>query len=234
MAEKKESFFRPFEALGKLRDSLPAGPAPVRNRKRKQIAATERAATSRAPEPALPFVSDELLYERAMAKVTPLERADAPLPAAALKEVKIGQIRSVEELDYSQFSEWVSGNGPFELVNSAEYVEGLGPGIDRRLLVRLRKADYAIQAHLDLHGLNADEAHAEVDRFIDAARENGKRCVLIIHGRGLNSKDHTPILKERLIGWLTRTRLARDVLAFCSARPEDGGTGAIYILIRRT
>ena len=62
----------------------------------------------------------------------------------------------------------------------------------------------------------------------------GHRCVLIVHGRGHNSKDHTPVLKERLKSWLARGAAARKVvLAFTTARPCDGGAGALYVLLRR-
>ena len=72
-----------------------------------------------------------------------------------------------------------------------------------------------------------------VDRFLTDSVRAGLRCVLIVHGRGLNSKDQTPVLKERLKSWLARGRPARVVLAFTTARPCDGGAGALYVLLRR-
>ena len=66
------------------------------------------------------------------------------------------------------------------------------------------------------------------------ARAAGKRCVLIVHGRGLHSRDQLPVLKEALRGWLATHRLARHVLAFATARPADGGGGAVYVLLRRS
>ena len=61
----------------------------------------------------------------------------------------------------------------------------------------------------------------------------GHRALLVVHGRGLNSKDNAPVLKERLKSWLARGQIGRIVLAFSSARPVDGGTGALYVLLRR-
>jgi DNA-nicking Smr family endonuclease len=86
---------------------------------------------------------------------------------------------------------------------------------------------------LDLHRLSAAAARAEVQAFVVAAYGAGHRCVLIIHGRGHNSRDQVPVLKEHLKGWLAQGRVGRQVLAFTSARPADGGTGAVYVLLRR-
>src|SRR5207247_2026834 len=76
-------------------------------------------------------------------------------------------------------------------------------------------------------------ARVDVDRFLADSVALGHRCVLIVHGRGHNSKDQTPVLKERLKSWLARGRTARIVLGFTTARPCDGGAGALYVLLRR-
>ena len=110
---------------------------------------------------------------------------------------------------------------------------GLAPGVDRRLLRRLRRGEYAVQAHLDLHGLRSDEAKVATDAFIRDSQRGGRRCVLIVHGRGLRSKDHVPVLKEKLVVWLSHGRIGKQVLAFATARPHDGGAGAVYVLLRR-
>jgi DNA-nicking Smr family endonuclease len=130
-------------------------------------------------------------------------------------------------------SELVSGGGPFDFTNSVEFVEGAVTGLDRRVVRRLRAGDFAYQSHVDLHGLTAVEARDAVDRFLRRAHQHGHRCVLIIHGRGHNSKDQIPVLKHRVTTWLARGTWARLVLAFTSARPCDGGAGALYVLLRR-
>ena len=86
---------------------------------------------------------------------------------------------------------------------------------------------------IDLHGMSAAAARIEVERFVLRSLASGHRVVLIVHGRGLNSKDNVPVLKERLKSWLARGRIGRSTLAFTSARPADGGTGALYVLLRR-
>jgi DNA-nicking Smr family endonuclease len=134
---------------------------------------------------------------------------------------------------YAALADLVEGAGAFDSSATDEYIEGLGPGIDKRLLRKLRAGDYAVQAHLDLHGFTSEEARVEVEKFLVAARTDGRRCVLIIHGRGHGSKEGIPVLKERLKVWLTRGRIGRGVLAFCTARPTDGGAGAVYVLLRK-
>src|SRR5262249_61119461 len=91
----------------------------------------------------------------------------------------------------------------------------------------------ACQVQLDAHGMVSDEARAGVEAFLTEAYQHGKRCVLIVHGRGRNSKDQIPVLKSRLTTWLARGQWARLILAFTSARPYDGGAGALYVLLRR-
>jgi DNA-nicking Smr family endonuclease len=125
------------------------------------------------------------------------------------------------------------GRGRFDIADTGEFVSGLAPGVDRRLLRGLRRGDYAMQAHLDLHGMRQDEAKRALDRFIAESRRAGRRAVLVVHGRGLRSKDHVPVLKERVAVWLSQGRIGKQVLAFATARPHDGGAGAVYLLLRR-
>lgn len=104
------------------------------------------------------------------------------------------------------------------------------PGLQHSLLRKLRKGRLPVGAELDLHGMTVAEARPAVDRLLAEAGEFGIRCVRIIHGKGKMSADRRPVLK----GLLDRCLRERDeVLAFSSARPEDGGTGAVYVLLRR-
>lgn len=129
----------------------------------------------------------------------------------------------------------VNGQLPFDISDTEEYVEGNIHGLPRKILLKLRKAEYAIQDRLDLHGMTRAEARELVEKFIVHSRSQGLRCVLIIHGRGTHSKDNIPVLKESLRAWFERGRgrIGGSVLAFSSARPEDGGLGAMYVLLRR-
>jgi DNA-nicking Smr family endonuclease len=133
----------------------------------------------------------------------------------------------------AQLTELVAGEAPFDLSDSDEFIEGHLPSLDLRLVRKLRDGEISLQDHVDLHGLTREEAKGTLERFVLASRHAGKRCVLVVHGRGLHSKDQIPVLKTSVQLWLTRGRIARWVLAFSTARPHDGGAGAVYVLLRR-
>lgn len=103
------------------------------------------------------------------------------------------------------------------------------PGVNRRVFRNLKRGHYRIQDELDLHGLFASEARGVLGSFLTAARSDGRLCVRVVHGKGRRSRQPGPVLKGLVDYWL---RQRDDVLAFCSARPADGGTGAVYVLLR--
>lgn len=103
-------------------------------------------------------------------------------------------------------------------------------GVQNSVLRKLRRGQYRNEAELDLHRLTATQAHKALVEFIFHSRRRHLRCVRIIHGKGLSSKDQRPVLKGKVNHWLQQWD---DVLAFCSARQCDGGTGATYVLLRR-
>jgi DNA-nicking Smr family endonuclease len=103
------------------------------------------------------------------------------------------------------------------------------PGVREQVLRRLRRGLIPVEAELDLHGVTQSVARSLTARFIDSSRASGLRCVRIIHGKGMRSGSRGAILKSALNGWLRRHP---DVMAFASARPIDGGTGAAYLLLR--
>lgn len=97
------------------------------------------------------------------------------------------------------------------------------------ILRKLRKGHWVVQAKLDLHGMQVDEARTGTAEFLSACKKRGWRCVLIIHGKGLGSKNREPVLKNKLRSWL----MQRDeVVAYAQARREDGGSGAVLILLK--
>jgi DNA-nicking Smr family endonuclease len=202
---------------------------------RLRAAAEADARAAPPPSPIGPSPGEEELWADELAGVRPIARDPGGrvlLPAAALSPAR-SRRQSDEAEAYAQLADLIEGSGPFSMSDSDEYLEFLAPGIDRRLLRKLRRGEYALQGHVDLHGQNRAEARQTVEGFIGHSRRAGHRCVLIIHGRGLNSKDQIPVLKERVKGWLERGRLGREVLAFVTARPCDGGAGALYVLLRR-
>jgi DNA-nicking Smr family endonuclease len=220
---RSKPFHAPFQGLARVVQ------APAAKRQRAPTPPSVAAAAEPA-DPSSP--DDETSFAAAMADVRPLRResrVDAPAPAAA-------RIRPVVDDDaeaLAVLSDLVTGNGVFDISDSSEYVEGAVVGLDPRILKRLRNGEFAYQAILDLHGKSAAAARVEVERFIIGASAAGHRGVLIVHGRGHRSKDNVPVLKERLKSWLARGRIGRSILAFTTARPADGGAGALYVLLRR-
>jgi len=103
-------------------------------------------------------------------------------------------------------------------------------GVQNSVMRKLRRGQYRIEAELDLHRLTAVQAREALQGFILECRRRQLRCVRIIHGKGLGSRDQRPVLKGRVDQWL---RQWDDVLAFTSARPCDGGSGATYVLLRK-
>lgn len=114
-------------------------------------------------------------------------------------------------------------------VEIGEEITWLRPGLQQRVLRRLRRGHYAVGDELDLHGMNTDTAGRVLREFIDEARERGLSCVKIIHGKGLRSGPDGPRLKRLAARLLIRHS---HVLALSGARRNDGGTGAVYVLLR--
>jgi DNA-nicking Smr family endonuclease len=226
------AFHTPFGGLAKRLRAQPAqAPTPraiASTTPSGRSASSTRAIAPAADEPdAATIFLDEMRDVRRLADSEP--RIAAPAPALHLRRAPVSE----EAEALAALSDFVAGEGEFDLSDSTEYVEGSVVGLDPRILRRLRRGQFAYQAYLDLHGRSATAARIEVEAFIADAVRVGHRCVLIVHGRGRNSRDGIPILKERLKGWLARGRVGRAVLAFTSALSADGGTGAVYVLLRR-
>lgn len=102
-------------------------------------------------------------------------------------------------------------------------------GVAAHVLRDLRRGRWVLQAHLDLHGLTRDEAREQIVAFLRECQATGRRCIRIVHGKGLGSPGRQPVLKRLVLGWLSQRR---EVIAFCQAPPTEGGAGAVVVLIR--
>ncbi len=118
---------------------------------------------------------------------------------------------------------------PEDAVGGADALSFRRPGVRDQQLRRLRRGLYPIEDELDLHGLHQAAARDSLREFLEFNRNAGHRCVRIVHGKGYRSGTRGPILKIAVNAWLRRHS---DVLAFTSARAIDGGTGAVYVLLR--
>jgi DNA-nicking Smr family endonuclease len=115
-------------------------------------------------------------------------------------------------------------------IGSEEILSFRRSGIQHRLFSRLRNGHLQIEAELDLHGMTVAIAHHALAKFLQDCQSDTLRCVRIVHGKGWSSKNQKPVLKTKLNSWLQQDD---NILAFCSAPIDDGGTGAVYILLRR-
>jgi len=113
-------------------------------------------------------------------------------------------------------------------VESGEELRFRRDGIAESVLRRLKQGDYAVRDEIDLHGMTQEEARTALAAFLAEAVARHRRCVRIIHGKGRGSGLRGPVLKSAVNRWLRRHGAVR---AFCSARRNDGGTGAAYVLL---
>ena len=120
----------------------------------------------------------------------------------------------------------------FEILrDEPERLEGIASGIDRAHLKRLRRGEVPADAEVDLHGLEQPAARRAVRDAIVAVKQQGGRCVRVIHGRGIHSEGGDAVLRSRLPAWLSEPPLAASVMAFATGQRERGG--ATYVLLRR-
>ena len=113
-----------------------------------------------------------------------------------------------------------------------ELAPGRIAGVDKRLAERLKRGQLVIEGMLDLHGLTQEEAHRQLDGFLALSTNAGRRCVLVITGKGVWRAD-SGILKEMVPRWLNEAPNRARVLAIAAAQPRHGGSGALYVLLKR-
>jgi DNA-nicking Smr family endonuclease len=228
----KPVFTSPFKDLKKLIDERAAMAKPAAPKAAKPAAKPIPAAPPPpVAAPPMPQVDDETLFRQAFEGVRPLgsPKAKRLIVAPQIKREIVSEDAEV----LAELSDLVSGQGTFELTETEEYVEGARLGLDPRLLSQLRRGEFSVQAHLDLHGMIQPDAKEAVTSFIVDSVRKGRRTVLIVHGRGLRSPGGLPVLKHAAAQWLSHGIAGGYVLAFATARPTDGGAGAVYALLRR-
>lgn len=164
---------------------------------------------------------DIAAFHKAVEGVRPLIQRKIRLQPLASHSKKTTRVAATE--DFFHFSEAQD----LDLVQGEEYIAYKGSGISNKILRKLGKGQYNVEAILDLHGMSVEAAEKAVSRFLQQCLHEGRRVVLIIHGKGRHKQ--MPILKNKLNHWL---RTITVVLAFCSAAHNN--RGAIYVLLKRT
>lgn len=178
-----------------------------------------------------PPADDAALWARVTGNVKPLRNRSgaAPRPSAAgtAGEEAKPKARAASAPAPARSASQPPGSVPVPLA------PGAAPGLDRRTAQRLRRGQLRIEGHIDLHGMTQAEAHANLARFLNASAAGGRRCVLVITGKGLRGGAGTGILRAELPRWLNEASLRPLVLSFAPAQPKDGGGGAFYVYLRK-
>lgn len=182
-----------------------------------------------AKKPRKPAISpDEAeLFRAHVLDVVPLpppSRAQHRRPRPSpIPEQRLRDDRETLKLSLAPDVPWDSG------LETGEELVYRRNGVGEQALRKLRRGFWVIQDELDLHGLTVDEARPLLSEFPSRCVRRGLRCVRVIHGKGLRSRNREPVLKRRVAGWLMHRE---DVLAYCQARAADGGGGAVVVLLK--
>ncbi len=173
-------------------------------------------------------LSDEdiALFHAAMQGIKPLKKMDkVELKIPATQKRNPRNTLSIEKTPIvNEFSDHLT-----ETVTAEQVLFFAQPGLPAKLLRELKHGKIKQSAILDLHGYTVERARTAVARMINTCIKRGVRCLRIIHGKGRLQINDQPILKNQINNWL---RQHPALLAFCSARPADGGAGAVYVLLK--
>lgn len=191
------------------------------------------------------LTEDELALWQAVARsVTPLKRKRAKKPAADKGEGEAELAPKLAPVKAPPGKRPRSPKGPAPVVTPAAApvkaptpltptpIPGAMPGIDKRQGERFRRGQLPIEGRIDLHGRTQAEAHDALQHFIERAFKAGKRQLLVITGKGM-TQSKSGVLKANVPRWLNEPALRRLILAISQARPEHGGEGALYVLLKR-
>ncbi len=208
--------------------SLPDAP-PSRHEPRKVRAEPDLPARwqQRAAPPRFSDDPEQAALQRAMQGVAPLPERnlahlDKPRPAPQARQ----RAAERQAVLADSLGAPIALQDRLEGGDEAAY---LRHGLAQTVLRDLCRGRWVIQGEIDLHGLNREQARHQVAAFLQTALHQGKRCLRIVHGKGLGSPQKLSVLRQLLRGWLAQRQ---EVLAYCQARPQDGGEGALLVLLR--
>ncbi len=186
-----------------------------------------KSVTSSAPEFPIPSQADQELFRSALVDVIPIT-PHGRIVSAPLRPppIPLSRLRDEREVIHESLHDPIRWD---EAIENGEELSFVRTGLSRQILRRLRRGDWVSQAELDLHGLNRHDAKIELANFLFECKRRGIRCIRIIHGKGLGSKNREPVLKLHVRHWLMQRE---EILAFVQARPIDGGGGAVMVLLK--
>jgi DNA-nicking Smr family endonuclease len=215
-----DAFFRPFAKLAK----------------KKASPAVAVAVAVPVPEPVNEHGSDSETFATYMAGVRALGDGATRIPRTASKVERKAAAVARPDPDAparEALRTLVAEGVRFETTDDGERIEGRRLDTDPRDLRRLRRGAFAIDGRLDLHGLGVAEARAAVEAFVEKRTKLGDVAVILIHGKGSHSPRGNAVLRGELGAWLSHGPAARHVRAFTTAPEEDGGSGALLVLLAR-
>jgi DNA-nicking Smr family endonuclease len=229
----------PFDKLQTLKAELEKRAAAVKE-------PPPRAPSRKAPEAKeRPGADDEAtLLHRLYAGVTPLdrsrgrvsqalERSPALERAAAARTSGARGDTSDDDAVRDHLRALVEDRARFEVSDDGARVEGRRIDLPVTALRRLRRGEVPVDGRIDLHGMVLAEARAHLDLFVRTMRARGERCLLVIHGKGKHSPGGLGVLRGEISAWLSQGPASEHVAAFATACEDDGGEGAVYVLLRK-
>lgn len=193
--------------------------------KSSQISALNK--DSQTPKQSTDEAEEELVdFFVEMASVTTMNGKGRDIPLAVQRKLAPPPVQDI-------LQDVLDPKTEFSLNATDEYVEAHVIGLDLMTVGKLQSRQYSPEAHIDLHGLNSKQAYDNLIAFFRTSYQRGHRMVLVVTGRGNNSHNKTPVLRNKVQEWFIKDPFKRVILAFCSAKQEDGGAGALYVLIRK-
>jgi DNA-nicking Smr family endonuclease len=179
------------------------------------------------PETLAPSLADKELFRSALTDVIPITPHGCIVPVPNRPPpIPLSRMRDEREVIYESMHDPIRWD---EATENGDELSFVRPGLSRLILRRLRRGEWVSQAELDLHGLTRLDAKIELASFLFECKRRGIRCIRIIHGKGLGSRNREPVLKLHVRHWLMQRE---EILAFVQARPVDGGGGAVMVLLK--
>lgn len=175
----------------------------------------------------VPSPADQQLFRDSLSGVIPITPHGRIVPCPAHPPpIPLSRLRDEREVIHESMHDPIRWD---EATENGDELSFVRPGLSRQLLRRLRRGEWVSQAELDLHGLTRIDAKLELVNFLFECKRRGIRCIRIIHGKGLGSRNREPVLKIHVRHWLMQRE---EILAFVQARPVDGGGGAVMVLLK--